>query len=400
MLLVDPVKVLRQFLVPAVIGIVGVRSSSGDWPLWMLPVAVVGAVVIGVAALADDPFPDHRDAVPAALRPAQQEAADGARSTGSAASTSSLRCCTGLLGLAKVEIGTGVDDTRISLDSLAAPQSQDLRRVLLARRSAALAATPPSTAGRPAAYAARRHPSRPTQPETVLVASTGPGSATRRSACLGWPSSPGAIGVLSQFGDSLPFLDEDSLESGWNWVLGFAIPLVVLVALVAGAIAWTLISVAGYAVQWWDFVLREPRDPAARQPAPDRRSLHHPLDHAWRRPGSAASSSTSRCCCAWSAAASSRRWRPASASSGVTKVLPPCPVEVATGVGSALLEDDTPSAARSSAHGPAARRRCHVRDQWGTLFFTAAAITATAVLDLGWWLPVVVVRGLRRHSAC
>ena len=71
----------------------------------------------------------------------------------------------------------------------------------------------------------------------------------------------GAIGVLSQFGDSLPFLDEQSLEDGWNWVLGFAIPLVVLVALVAGAIAWTLVSVLGYVVQWWNFVLaREPRN--------------------------------------------------------------------------------------------------------------------------------------------
>ena len=37
MLVVDPFKVLRQFLVPALIGIIGVRSSSGEWPLWMLP---------------------------------------------------------------------------------------------------------------------------------------------------------------------------------------------------------------------------------------------------------------------------------------------------------------------------------------------------------------------------
>ena len=47
MLVIDPVKVLRQFLVPALIGIIGVRSSSGDWPLWMLPLAVVGAIVLG-----------------------------------------------------------------------------------------------------------------------------------------------------------------------------------------------------------------------------------------------------------------------------------------------------------------------------------------------------------------
>jgi putative membrane protein len=76
--------------------------------------------------------------------------------------------------------------------------------------------------------------------------------------------------------------------------------------------------------------------------------------------------------------------------SGVTKVLPPCPVEVATGVGGALLEDDAPLRLPLVPHGPAARRRCHVREQWGTLVFTAAAIAATAVLDLGWWLPVLV----------
>ncbi|GAA2128925.1 PH domain-containing protein [Nocardioides bigeumensis] len=385
MLLVHPVKVLRQFLVPAVIGIVGVRSSSGDWPLWMLPVAGVGAVLIGSLPwlttrfrITDTQFQLHSGLVNKTQLTAPL---DRIRSVDLESSLLHR-----LLGLAKVEIGTGVDDTRINLDALAAPQSQELRRVLLARRSAALAEDPADDAVRLQDVLADGHP------ETVLVRIDwawlrfAPFSLSRLAVVAG------AVGVLSQFGDSLPFLDQDSLESGWNWVVGFAIWLVVLVALVAGALAWTAISVAGYALQWWDFVL-------AREPG--------------RRPGQlgnlrlTAGLFTTRSTTVEEArirgveldepvllrvvgGAELSTLATGVGESGVTKVLPPCPVEVATGVGGALLEDDAPLRLPLVPHGPAARRRCHVREQWGTLVFTAAAIAATAVLDLGWWLPVLV----------
>ena len=66
----------------------------------------------------------------------------------------------------------------------------------------------------------------------------------------------GAIGVLSQFGDDLPFLNRDNLEHtlgvggplrarpgrrGRRWSPAWSI--------------WVLISVTGYVVQWWSFLL-------------------------------------------------------------------------------------------------------------------------------------------------
>ena len=46
-LLLDPVKVLRQALVPVVVGLIGVsQSDTRFWPL-LLPAAVIGPVVLG-----------------------------------------------------------------------------------------------------------------------------------------------------------------------------------------------------------------------------------------------------------------------------------------------------------------------------------------------------------------
>ena len=140
MLVIDPFKVLRQFLVPALIGIIGVRSSSGDWPLWMLPVAVVGAIVLGSLPWLTTRFriTDTQFQLHSGLLNKKQLTAPLDRIRSVDLESSLLHRA---LGLSKVEIGTGVDDSRITLDSLAAPQAHDLRRVLLAQRSAVLGAT-------------------------------------------------------------------------------------------------------------------------------------------------------------------------------------------------------------------------------------------------------------------
>ena len=63
---------------------------------------------------------------------------------------------------------------------------------------------------------------------------------------------------------------------------------------------------------------------------------------------------------------------------------------MAVGVGSTLLGEDQALRTTLTPHGAAARRRCHVRAQWSTLFLTAVAVGATTLLDLSVWLPVVV----------
>ena len=208
----------------------------------------------------------------------------------------------------------------------------------------------------------------------------------------------GAIGVLSQFGDSLPFLDEESLENGWNWVLGFAIPLVVLVALVAGAIAWTIVSVLGYVVQWWNFVLaREPgnlrltaglfttRSTTVEEVRIRGVELSEPVLLRLVGGGELSTLATGV------------------GEGGVTTVLPPCPVEVAIGVGSTLLGEDR--ALRIDAD-PARRGRAPPLPRPRAVEHRSSSPPSPsarpALLDLSVWLPVtvfVVCGDVRARSA-
>ncbi len=384
MLVIDPFKVLRQFLVPVLIGFIGVRSSSGDWPLWILPLAITSSIVFGSLPWLTTRFriSDSQFQLHSGLLNKKQLTAPLDRIRSVDLESSLLHRA---LGLSKVEIGTGVDDSRITLDSLAAPQAHDLRRVLLAQPSVALGATAPAHGEADQASYAVGPDTDADDSEAVLARIDwswlrfAPFSLSRLAVVAG------AIGVLSQFGDSLPFLDEESLEEGWNWVLGFAIPLVVSVALVAGAIAWTVVSVLGYVVQWWSFVLARERgnlrltaglfttrSTTVEEVRIRGVELSEPVLLRLVGGGELSTLATGV------------------GDSGVTTVLPPCPVEVATGVGSTLLGEDLALRMELTPHGAAARRRCHVRAQWGTLFLTAAAGTATTLFDLSIWLPIAV----------
>ncbi len=78
---------------------------------------------------------------------------------------------------------------------------------------------------------------------------------------------------------------------------------------------------------------------------------------------------------------------------GQTKVLPPCPRSVAVRVGHDILEEDGPLTDALHRHGPYARRRCHVRNQRTTVFFTAVAVASVSLADMPSWLPVAVFFG-------
>ena len=214
MLLIDPFKVLRQFLVP-----VAHRHHRAAEQQRRL--AAVDAADrhrrrrrLRQPALAHHPLPHHRHAVPAALRAAQQEAARRRRSTGSAASTSSRRCCTAPSGSprsrsAPASTTPGSPSTRSRRrrrTTFAASCSRSVRPRSARRRPAATARPASASYDRRA-----RHPMT-ADPETVLARIDwswlrfAPFSLSRLAVVAG------AIGVLSQFGDSLPFLDEESLE--------------------------------------------------------------------------------------------------------------------------------------------------------------------------------------------
>jgi putative membrane protein len=81
-------------------------------------------------------------------------------------------------------------------------------------------------------------------------------------------------------------------------------------------------------------------------------------------------------------------------SGGVTRVLPPCPLPVARRVGAAVLEDQHPLTVPLVPHGPAARRRCHVRAQIPTVVAGVGVVVVWLLPAPGWAAVVVAVAAL------
>ena len=369
MLLLDPVKTLAQFFIPLLIGLIGLRNS-GTWPLWALPLAILAPITLGSLPWLTTRYriTTTQFQMRTGLLNKKQLTAplDRIRSVDLEATVLHR-----LLGLSKVEIGTGVDDTRITLDSLSVPQADELRGVLLARRAppAIPPSTPASRAGaadrRPAARA--RRGARPHRLVLAAVRAVQPLAAGR-----GRRRHRRALPVRRR--PAVP--NRDNLEHTWEWVAHFALALVVVVALVVGLVIWVLISVTGYVVQWWNLLLvREhghvrltaglltTRSTTVEDARIRGVALSEPVLLRLVGGGELATLATGV------------------GEGGVTTVLPPCPVTVATGVGHTLLAEDGALSMDLVAHGPIARRRCHVRMQWPTLVLTVAAVVAVVAFD-------------------
>lgn len=382
-LVVDPVKLLGQALVPAVAVIIGVSSSGNSgFLLLATPFVVVGAVLLGAVPwlttyyrVGDGQFQLRRGLLNKSTSTAPL---DRVRSVDLEASLLHR-----LLGLRKVQIGTGVDDERIELDAVSAARAADLRGLLLSRA----ASTEPTVV----------EPSIPTLPAA---------STEQELARIDWtwlrfaPFSlsrlvivAGAVGFLSQFADDFGLFDQEHVGAAWRWLTGFAVAVVAVALLLTALVGWLVVSVGGYVLQWWG--LRLTREHGSLHlssgllttraiSVEERRvrgvELQEPV--LLRLVGGAELSTLAT----------------GVGEGGLTSILPPCPSEVAAAVGGDVLEDPTPLAVPLRRHGPAARRRAWIRQQWLTLFLLVVAVVL-AVVDLPEevsdrlpsWLPVALV---------
>ena len=196
----------------------------------------------------------------------------------------------------------------------------------------------------------------------------------------------GAIGVLSQFGDNLPIWDEDTARSAWGWVTQFALVAVVVVLAVGGLAVWLAVSVTGYVVQWWRFLLvREhgslhltsglftTRSITVEEARVRGVEMTEPL--LMRLVGGAELSTLAT-----------------GVESGVTQVLPPCPRAVAVGVGEAVLEHRGPLSDPLVPHGPRAHRRAWFRQLSTAVDLLLLAAIATWWFDISWgWFATLAV---------
>lgn len=382
-LLLDPIKLIGQFAFPLVIAAFGISRSNLDWTYLLLPLAIVGAIVLGALPWLTTHYriTDSQFQLRSGLLNKKNSTAplDRVRSVDLEATLLHR-----VLGLQKVEIGTGVDDDRITLDAMRREDAEVLRTTLL-RLGSAVAASPTSSPEGALLEATLEGPPSPVPatPEQVLARIDwswlrfAPFSLARLVVVAG------VIGLLSQFGDQLPIWDADHARSAWDWIRDFAILLVVAVLLIGALVGWILLSVGGYVLQWWDFQLTRgagslhlrsglltTKATSVEEARIRGVKLTEPV--LLRAVGGAELSTLAT-----------------GVEEGVTQVLPPCPKPVAVSVGGAVLEDEAPLVAPLTPHGPSARRRMWWRQERIGLLLPLATIGLVWWQDLSWWWPVV-----------
>ncbi|MFS3128991.1 PH domain-containing protein [Nocardioides sp. Bht2] len=391
-LLIGPFRAARQFVVPALVAFIGIGSQQPRALLLLTPVFILGSVALGVLPWLTTRFriePDRLVVHTGLLNRRQLTAPiDRVRSVDLEASLLHR-----LLALRKVEVGTGVDDSRIELDSLSADQAEELRRLLLGRvdaRNDAATALPEAVASDDPTLPPRPGPTVEEVAPPVVLATLDPRWARFAPFSLARLAVvAGLLGVLTQL--DLPVMETG--EEIWDWVVRGSILLVGFVIVVVLLVVWSLGTAASYLITWWDLrltrhegnlVLTRGLFTTSSTTVEEVRirgvEVREPV--LLRAVGGAELKSLVT-----------------GLNEGVYPVLPQCPLEVSRTVGAAVLAagdaalheslspapqgdqqaDDaqfrTPLIAPLTPHGSAARRRSQVRGQ---------------LVTTGWLLPVAV----------
>jgi putative membrane protein len=390
---VTPVKALRQLAVPAIIAVVGIGSRDPSFSLLVLPVVVGVAALAGLLPWLTTAFTvrDGQLRVRRGLlnRTTVTANLDRVRSVDLEANLLHR-----VLGLARVTIGTGVDDTRIELDALDRDRAEELRRFLLQRRAAVAheSAEPVPAgpvAGPPAPPAPVEEPVEEPVVELARIDWSWLRFAPLNLARLVLVA--GAVGVVSQVAEDLPLVDWT--RSAWVWVAAQALAVVIPVAVVLAVVGWVLLSVTAYVVQWWDLRLVRGGSPAAgtlrltaglfttRSTSVELarvRGLRQSRPGLMRLAGGAELATYAT-----------------GVEKGVTSVLPPCPREVTERVSADLLGDVAPMTVDLVPHGPRARRRLRTQSLLSTATLAVLGVGGGVLLDwvgpLPWLVPALVV---------
>lgn len=302
-----------------------------------------------------------------------------------------------ILRLSKVSIGTGVDSSRIDLDALTTDQAAQLQDFLLARKRAR--STPE---GHAQTGDDESMPPRASADKASTTAHDGPIEETEL-ARINWSwlkfapfslASLVVVAVVGGFGGQFIgdiSIDEQfsAVQGGWDWLLGQALAVLVLIGVIGVIVGWLLLSTVGYVVTWWNLRLTRTGDGSLRLA----RGLFTTKTTSVEESKVRGVVMTQPALLRLVKGAELSTLSTGVGDGGTTQVLPPCPREVAISVGHNVLEEKGSLTQALRQHGPWARRRCHVRAQWGTLFVTLAAAIATYFLNLPVWLPAVVFVG-------
>jgi len=389
MLLVHPVRELGQ-AIPALIGLVLAGRAVGDGQMWWLaPLGVVVVIAVSVLRWTTTRYRITAEQVQLRTGLLQRKTistpADRVRTVHVTASALHR-----VLGLAKVEIGTGSHEAGrgLSLDSLRVAEAAGLRAELLHRSAAAsldraVAVAPSDT---PAAEILRAEPGAgavaPGDHDTELARMDPRWVRFAPFTMSGVLGAAAILGIGSRLIDQVGVSASDvgPIRVGLDYVRHTPVWLDVLQGLAGLVVFVTVLSMGGYVLSYWGFRLtRHSRGSlhiargllTTRATSIEERRLRglelaEPLllraVHAARLSGITTGLKAR-----------------GGADGGSSMLLPPAPRTVARAVAVQVLRDPTPVEVALTAHGPAARRRRFMRTLLASLVLIVAAGFAL------WW---------------
>lgn len=291
-----------------------------------------------------------------------------------------------MLGLSKVSVGTGVDDTRIELDSLTVPQARELQD-FLRRRSRVT-----SGDGDPAVEDSDAPTTATTYPDGVL-------RVEEDLARIDWswlryaPFSLSSLvivagigGLAAQFVRDIPLDEVGVVQDVGDWLVAQSLPLLVAAVAVLVLVGWLLLSTLNYVVQWWNLRLTRMPEGTLRLSRGLFTTRSTTVEEAKIRGVVLREAFVLR----WVRGAELSTLSTGVGNGGQTKVLPPCPRTVAIDVGHTVLEEEGSLTLQLQPHGYYAWRRLQLQGQISPVVFALVSIAPTLMFDLPWWIPVLV----------
>lgn len=292
-----------------------------------------------------------------------------------------------ILGLRNVQIGTGVDNDRIELDGMNVARAEALRQYLLDRRAQnarlAAAATVDAAVGDDEAIDAEAAATDDTRgaasPEQVLAVLNwrwlrfAPFDLTRLAVIVA------AVGFLGQIlGENLvPDSFLENVDDRTRSYVEASVTMFVITLVIGAVASWLLVAVLGYVIQWWGLKLARSdgslhlthgllttRSISVEEKRVRGVEIREPL---LLRPVKGAELST---------------LATGVGTGGKTGILPQAPTPLVRRIGEDVAGAAGVLTMPLVRHPAAARRRAHVREQWGTI----------TLLVLGWAVHGLFVR--------
>lgn len=392
-LAISSFKVIKEAAVPAAAGLIALISSGNlRWVLLAAPFALVAVVLLGLLPWMSTYYRVTGERLELSSgvlsRNKRSASLDRVRSVDLTANLLHR-----LIGLRKVEIGTGVDSEQFTLDALPAARAEELRSLLLSARRASTPAGSPVVPGAPE-HASTDGPgareadgslpvAAPADADTAppVAPHVAPPAPARVLATFTWgwarfaPFSltrlvvlAAVLGFATQFLDDLPIFDPEHLESAWHWITSFAVVLVVLTLVVGGMLAWILVAVVEYVTRWWNLRLVSEHGNlnlsaglfSTRSTSIEERrirglQLDEPLLMRLVKGAQLSVMATGL-------------------SDNTPTILPPAPLAATRRVGAELIDDTDPLSVPLQRHGPKALRRTLIAHQGLTELVVVAAL--------------------------